>query len=58
MSLEGTLVYIADSVRFSLSLFFIVFKVIVLLLLVVQLNVEVVENFEKKKIQLVLNVTV
>jgi hypothetical protein len=46
MSLEGISVYVADSIRFSLSLLFRVFKVIVLLLWVVQLNLEVTENFE------------
>jgi len=59
MSSEGTLVYVADSIPFSLSLLFIVFKVTVLLLWVVLLNVKITENLEIKKktmMQPVLNV--
>jgi len=57
MSLEGTLVCVADSIRFSLSLLSRVLNENVLLLWVVQLNVEITENFEiKKMMQPVLNV--
>jgi len=45
------LVYVADSIPFSLSLLFIVFKVTVLLLWVVLLNVKITENLEIKKKQ-------
>lgn len=53
------MVYVADSIPFSLSLLFIVFKVTVLLLWVVLLNVKITENLEIKKktmMQPVLNV--
>jgi hypothetical protein len=46
MSLEVTLVYVADNIRFSLSLLFRVLKVIVLVLWVVQLNVQIIAKFE------------
>ena len=49
MSLEGKFVYVADGIQFSLSLLFRVFKVMVLLLWVVTLNVEIIENFGIKK---------
>jgi len=49
MSLKVTLVHVADSIRFNVSLLFRVFKVIVLLLGVVQLNVEITEKFEIKE---------
>jgi hypothetical protein len=46
MPLAGMLADVANSIRFSLSLLFRVFKVTVLFLWVVPLNVEITENFE------------
>jgi len=44
MSLEGTSVCVADSIRISLSVLLRVFKLIVLFLWVVQLSLEITEN--------------